>query len=226
MRSIFLTFDVERDYTRNGYVNPRTFTGINHHIPRILDLMKSQGIIGTFFLTSEVITENEALVKEIDARHILGIHLHPYVHDEFKGSDDFANYSRTRKAEMVAKEVETWMHYGLTSPAPFRIGQLKPDWDVLRMIRQCSADDSSFQISDFGFGNRLKVGLMRLREHPVTTWLYRWTPHDFQKHNSLVVLVHPNTPTNRNDIQVYDESILTRILAMSRIEYEYKVIGL
>ena len=64
-RTVHLTFDLERDYAGTGeYINPPSFEGIKHNVPRVLDEMHEHDASGTFFLTPEVLAECEDLVQK------------------------------------------------------------------------------------------------------------------------------------------------------------------
>lgn len=76
---VCLTFDLERDYLGTGsYVNPPSFEGIRHHVPRILDAMHERHAAGTFFLTPEVIENCEDMLGDVRKRHAVGLHSHAY----------------------------------------------------------------------------------------------------------------------------------------------------
>ncbi len=223
---VYLTFDLERDYLRTGYVDPPSFEGVNHNLPRILDEMKEHHAVGTFFLTPEVMENCEDMVRDIRGKHAVGLHSHAYYQREFKGwqrdGDSFRNYTPDEKRQMTLRDIALYRDY-LGKPRLFRIGRLEPDRTVLRMINQAGClCDSSYHASKYNLIAKLRVALCYdFWEAPVNFHLYGLEPRHLEK-GRPVVLIHPLTPPGKHDPRVYDEGNLIRIIDESSRRSELK----
>lgn len=224
--TVYLTFDLERDYLRTGYLNPPSFEGVNSNVPRILDEMEIHHATGTFFVTPEVMENCEDITREIQKKHALGLHSHAYYQPEFKGwpgdGDCFSNYTREEKERMALRDVNRYQDC-LGDPKLFRIGRLEPDQTILRTINKARClCDSSYHIKRYGLMQKMRVALLYdFQEMPVNFHLYRLTTQDLEIGQS-VILVHPLTPPEKIDPQVYDEERLIRIVDACSEHCEFK----
>lgn len=216
---VYLTFDIERDYVKTGHFRRPSFEGIRSNVPRILDKMHENHIIGTFFLTPEVIANCEDLVAEIKRRHAVGLHSHAYYQPEFKGwnadGDSLACYSPDQKTRMILRDIGTYRHC-LGKLRLFRIGRLEPDQTILKVVSEegCQCD-SSYHATNYGLLERLRVALKYdFKEKPVKYHLYGLEPSHLMR-DQAVILVHPLTPPGKSDKEVYDENHLMRMIDIS-----------
>lgn len=224
--AIYLTFDLERDWLRTGYLSPPSFEGVNHNVPRILDKMREHHAAGTFFLTPEVMENCEGLVREIQRRHAVGLHSHAYYQREFRGwekdGDSFRNYTPDEKRQMALRDIERHHDY-LGDLELFRIGRLEPDQTVLKVISEAGClYDSSYHVRSYDLLQKLWVALFyEFQEIPVNFHLYGLQRRHLERDQS-VILVHPLTPPGKTDLEVYDEENLIRIIDTSSQYCELK----
>jgi len=223
---VYLTFDLERDYIRTGYLNPPSFEGVNSNVPRILDEMEKRRAVGTFFLTPEVTENCEDLVRDIRRRHAVGLHSHAYYQPEFKGwaedGDCFKNYTTEEKERMTLRDIERYRNF-LGDLKLFRIGRLEPDQTILRVISEAGClCDSSYHVNNYGLMQKLRVALFYdFLEMPVNFHLHGLEPHHLEIGQS-VIIVHPLPPPGKIDLEVYDEENLIRIIDISSQHCELK----
>ncbi len=223
---VYLTFDVERDYVKSGYIEPASFAGITHHVPRILDKLRQLRATGTFFLTPEVIERCEDLVAEICKTQAVGLHAHAYYQPEFKGwqadGDSFEVYRVAERRSMINRDVSRFRER-IGPPTIFRIGRLKPNHTVMKTISEMGCQyDSSYHADDYTLIEKLRAAVSyKFREIPVTAHLFGLEPRHFMLRRP-VVLVHPITPPGTMDIEVYDEKHLLRIIDACAEGYEFK----
>jgi len=203
-RTVHLTFDLERDYV-GKYIDPPSFEGIKHNVPRILDEMREHDASGTFFLTPEVLAECEALVREIRKRNAVGLHSHAYYQPEFKGwegdGDCLKNYTSDEKKRMTLRDVERWRDY-VGDPSLFRIGRLEPDHSVLKVLSEAGClFDSSYRRSHYNVFERVRTRLLYdFREIPVNFHLFGLRLRQLVEKDHSVVLLHPLTPPGKSSL--------------------------
>ena len=226
---VALTFDVERDYLRSGYVTPVSFSGIEHNLPTLLDKLKQFKARATFFLTPEVFQACESLTREIRKAHSLGLHTHSYYHPEFRGwendGDSFRNYSVQEKERMIMRDIESFEErFGKVGI--FRIARLEPDPVILRVVSREGVElDSSFHNNNYGLIQKVKTRFdYHFKEIPVNFHLFGLTPQHFAHRMCSVVLTHPSVPHGKLDEQVYDEEKLWSI--MRALESQFDFVGL
>ena len=222
---VYLTFDVERDYVRSGYLDPPSFQGIEEHVPRILDKLAEVDGVGTFFLTPEVVEKCGQLVAEIRKRHLVGLHSHVYYQPEFLGwkqnGDSYSKYEPNLVRAMITRDAECFQR-AVEPPTFFRIGRLEPDHTVLRTISDLGcAYDSSFHRDNFNWIERVRcLTYYKFKEVPVTAHLFGLGPRHFRVRNP-VILVHPITPPETPDKEVFDLDHLNRLVQQCSKEYRF-----
>lgn len=230
-RTVHLTFDLERDYAGTGeYIDPPSFEGIKHNVPRVLDEMHEHDASGTFFLTPEVLAECEDLVREIRKRNGVGLHSHVHYQPEFRGwesdGDCLKNYTPDEKKRMTLRDVERWRDY-VGDPSLFRIGRLEPDHTVLKVLSESGCVcDSSYHRSHYNLFERVRTRLLYdFREIPVDFHLFGLRLRQLVEKDHSVVLLHPLTPPGKSSLRIYDEEILMQIIRGCPEYYELKGLG-
>ena len=222
---VYLTFDVERDYIKTGYLDPPSFEGISAHVPRILDKLRAIGAVGTFFLTPEVIERCDELVSEVLKRHLVGLHSHAYYQPEFIGwnanGDSFNSYE-TRLVEQMIKRDAAKFQTRIGPPSFFRIGRLEPNHTVFKTVSElgCSCD-SSFHREAYTIFDRLRCTLSyKFVEVPVTAHLLGLERHNFDVRDP-VILIHPITPPTQPDREVFDSEYFMGLIDECSASYEF-----
>jgi len=223
---VYLTFDVERDYVKSGYLEPPSYEGITHWIPRIRDKLHQLHATGTFFLTPEVIERCEDLIAELRKTQVVGLHSHAYYQPEFKGwkanGDSFSTYTVAEIRQMITRDAALFQER--IGPLKFfRIGRLEPNHTVLRMISELGCTyDSSYHVDDYRLLEKLRrVISYRFAEIPVTAHLFGLEPRHFDV-GRPVVLIHPITPPSSTDSEVFDEAHLMKLIDACSDSYEFK----
>ncbi len=223
---VYLSFDVERDYVKSGYVQPTSFEGITHYVPRILDKLRELRATGTFFVTPEVIEHCEELVSELKKTQLVGLHSHAYYQPEFKGwktnGDSFSTYTAAERRQMIGRDAALFQER--IGPLKFfRIGRLEPNHTVLKMISQLGCTyDSSYHVDNYHLLEKLRRAVSyRFAEIPVTAHLFGLESHHFDVERP-VVLIHPITPPSKTDEEVFDEAHLMKLLDACSDVHEFK----
>jgi len=228
-RKVYLTFDVERDYIKTGYLDPPSFEGIKAHLPRILDKLHAIDAVGTFFLTPEVIEQCDELVSEILKRHIVGLHSHAYYQPEFIGwdtnGDSFSSYETHLVQRMIKRDAAKFQAR-IGQPKLFRIGRLEPHHTVLKTVSDLGCGcDSSFHTDGYTVLERVRCALSyKFVEVPVTAHLFGLQRRHFDVRNP-VILVHPITPPNHPDREVFDLEHFMGLIDECSASYEFAALN-
>jgi peptidoglycan/xylan/chitin deacetylase (PgdA/CDA1 family) len=215
---VCLTFDLERDYLGAGsYATTPSFQGVLHNVPRILDKMRECHAHGTFFMTPEVMEYCGGILRDIRRRHVVGLHSHAYYQPEFKGwegdGDSFRNYTEHEKTQMILRDIR-FSHTYLGDLRFFRIARLEPDHEVLKVVSESGCQyDSSYHASKYHLFDRIWTALSyKFKEIPVDFHLYKLEIGQLRRKSRSVVLLHPITPPEKTNPEVYDEGRLLEII--------------
>ncbi len=116
-RIVILSFDVERDCP--PYLD--TSEGMEHGLPRILDLLEKEGVKATFFVTGCIAEKYPELIRRIvDLGHELGAH--GYRHERFDRIDLDGAERVLSKATRILREfydVVSFRAPNLQLPEPY-----------------------------------------------------------------------------------------------------------
>lgn len=115
--------DVERDLHTNGN------DGVIRGIPRLLKLLEKHKIKATFFVTGEVLKENEKIIRLVAKKgHEIGIH--GYSHKRFD------SLSEKEKDDEIRKSLEIYKGLFNKKPRGFRAPQHSADSKTIRLLNK------------------------------------------------------------------------------------------
>ena len=225
---VYLTFDLERDYFGSGSYAPiPSFEGVRHNVPRLLDKMHECHVDGTFFLTPEIMENCVDILRDIRRRHAVGLHSHAYYQPEFKGwerdGDSFRNYTDREKMQMILRDIQL-CHTYLGELKLFRIARLEPDNEILRMVSESGCQyDSSYHASKYHIFEKIRTALSyKFKEIPVDFHLYGLEISQLKRRSRSVVLLHPITPPERTNPEVYDEGRLVEMIERCSEQFRFE----
>lgn len=182
--TVCVTVDMEQDCP--PYL--RTWRGVEHGAPVVLELLREEGILGTFFVTGELARRFPATVRAIvEAGHEVGSH--GDTHQRFDRMDTFAARAQIRNATATLRAF-----YAVTS---FRAPNLQLPDACLPLLEQEGylLDSSAARYKTLGVRVCRAGALLRVPAS-VTSSTLRWPawlrdPLLARLHDPVVLFVHP-----------------------------------